>query len=217
MRTLLSFVVVCVIASGALFYFVTQQQQRAMAKEQQQEQLTTDTSTQIKVKPKKKKRGKRNSVSSDKENTDIANFQPGDIDSLAVHKADRDLLAFKNGELIKKYKVALGLNPVGAKVMEGDNRTPEGWYYIKGKNPFSRYHKSLAVSYPNTEDVTRARSVGKRAGGDIMIHGLMKHMNNKGKDHIKSDWTFGCIAITDEEIDELFKGVTVGTPIFISP
>lgn len=139
------------------------------------------------------------------------------VDSIAIHKADRELQVFYNQELVKTYKVALGLSPVGAKEVEGDNKTPEGLYYIRGKNPFSRYYKSLAVSYPNQKDLAHARELGQSPGGDIMIHGLMQHMNNKGKNHIKSDWTFGCIAVTNEEIDELFVSVKTGTPVFITP
>ena len=90
-------------------------------------------------------------------------------------------------------------------------------YSINRKNPFSTYHKGLGISYPNAEDREHARELGQSPGGDIMIHGLMKHMNNPGKLHIKSNWTAGCIAVTDEEIDELFQQIKVGTPVFIEP
>ncbi len=139
------------------------------------------------------------------------------IDSIAVHKNSRELFAFSNGNIVLHYNVALGPNPVGPKEVEGDNKTPEGLYKIDGKNPFSQYHKSLGISYPNTADKERARELGQKTGGDIKIHGLMKRMNNPGKSHIKSNWTAGCIAITNEEIDELFAQVKVGTPIFIAP
>ena len=138
-------------------------------------------------------------------------------DSIAIHKAQRELHVFYQGQLVKTYKVALGINPIGAKEVEGDNKTPEGHYYIRSKNPLSRYYKSLGISYPNEKDLAHARELGQPAGGDIMIHGLMQHMNNKGKDHIKSDWTFGCIAVTNEEIDELFVSIKTGTPVFITP
>lgn len=139
------------------------------------------------------------------------------IDSLAVHKADRKLLIFSKHNLIKTYNVALGLNPVGKKEVEGDYKTPEGHYFIRSKNPLSTYHKSLGISYPSLDDIKNAQALGKNAGGDIMIHGLMKQMNNTGKNHIKSDWTFGCIAITNQEIDELYAQVKTGTPIVITP
>ena len=139
------------------------------------------------------------------------------IDSIAVHKSERQLFIFSNSELVKTYNVALGLRPVGKKEVEGDFKTPEGHYYIRGKNPFSQFHKSLGISYPSDEDREHAHALGQRPGGDVMIHGLMKHMNNPGKSHIRSNWTSGCIAVTDEEIDELFQQVKVGTPVVISP
>jgi murein L,D-transpeptidase YafK len=139
------------------------------------------------------------------------------IDSIAIHKGTRQLFIFSKEQLMKTYNVALGVNPVGKKEVEGDNKTPEGWYKINRKNPFSSYHKSLGISYPNAEDKEHARELGQSPGGDIMIHGLMKHMNNPGKLHIRSNWTAGCIAVTDEEIDELFQQIKVGTPVFIEP
>jgi murein L,D-transpeptidase YafK len=139
------------------------------------------------------------------------------IDSIAIHKGTRQLFVFSKEQLMKTYNVALGVNPVGKKEVEGDNKTPEGLYNINRKNPFSTYHKSLGISYPNAEDKEHARELGQNPGGDIMIHGLMKHMNNPGKLHIKSNWTAGCIAVTDEEIDELFQQIKVGTPVFIEP
>lgn len=139
------------------------------------------------------------------------------IDSIAIHKADRDLLIFSKGQFVKGYKVALGTVPIGKKEVEGDFKTPEGYYHIDGKNPFSHYYKSLGISYPNDEDKAHAAALGQSAGTDIKIHGLMKKMNNPGKLHIKSDWTWGCIAVTNEEIDELYAQVKVGTPVFITP
>ena len=139
------------------------------------------------------------------------------IDSIAIHKGPRELLVFSKDVLVKKYNVALGLAPVGKKEVEGDYKTPEGLYKIDGKNPLSLYHKSLGVSYPNADDIEHAKSLGQKPGGDIKIHGLMKNMFNTGKNHIKSNWTSGCIAVTNEEIDELYQQVKVGTPVFISP
>ncbi len=216
MRTLIALILVCVLASGVVFYLVSRQQVKRAHLLQEQLQSDTDTTTMLDTKKARKKRSKRRTADPVVTESNIS-FVKGDIDSLAVHKAQRVLQAFKNGALLKEYKVALGLSPIGPKVVEGDNKTPEGWYFINSKNPFSRYHKSLAVSYPNQDDKEKASALGKRPGGDIMIHGLMKNMNNKGKDHIKSDWTFGCVAVTDEEIDELFVAVNVGTPILILP
>ena len=139
------------------------------------------------------------------------------IDSIAVHKSERHLFIFSKHRLVKTYNVALGLNPVGKKEVEGDFKTPEGHYYIRCKNPLSQFHKSLGISYPNEEDKELAKQLGQRPGGDIMIHGLMKVMNNAGKYHIKSNWTSGCIAVTNEEIDELFAQIKTGTPVVITP
>ncbi len=139
------------------------------------------------------------------------------IDSIAIHKGERKLQIFSKQQLVKTYNVALGINPVGKKEVEGDFKTPEGLYYIDGKNPFSTYYKSLGISYPNEEDKAHAAELGQKPGGDVKIHGLMKNMNNTGKNHIKSNWTWGCVAVTNEEIDELYQQVKVKTPVYITP
>jgi murein L,D-transpeptidase YafK len=126
-------------------------------------------------------------------------------------------LAYSNGQLIKTCKIAVGKNPNGAKHHQGDNKTPEGVYYIKCKNPKSIAYKNLGISYPNKEDVERARKLGKPAGGDIKIHGMMNGFGFIGRLHICSDWTNGCIAVTDIEIDALFKYDKIGTKIEIIP
>lgn len=139
------------------------------------------------------------------------------IDSLAVHKSSRELLVFSNGKLLKTYRVCLGLNPVGGKQVSGDYKTPEGLYYIAYHNPNSLYHKSMAISYPNAADIARAKKMGKTPGGDIMIHGLPNYDANVGPDRYQNDWTWGCIVLRNEEIDELFTRVQAGTPILITP
>lgn len=118
---------------------------------------------------------------------------------------------------MKSYKIALGKNPVGDKQFEGDDKTPEGLYYINDKNPNSGYHKNLGVSYPNASDSVEAKSFNKPVGGDIKIHGIRNYMGIIGKFHNLRDWTRGCIAVTDEEIDELYEHVPIGTPIQINP
>jgi murein L,D-transpeptidase YafK len=139
------------------------------------------------------------------------------IDNIVVYKSKRQLLAYSNGQLIKTYKIALGKNPNGAKHHQGDNKTPEGVYYINGKNPKSIAYKNLGISYPNKVDVERATNLGKPTGGDIKIHGMMNGLGFIGRLHICSDWTNGCIAVTDREIDELFKYVKTGAKIEIVP
>jgi murein L,D-transpeptidase YafK len=139
------------------------------------------------------------------------------IDNIVVYKSKRQLLAYSNGKLLKTYKISLGKNPVGAKHHQGDNKTPEGVYSINGKNPKSIAYKNLGISYPNKVDVERARKLGKPTGGDIKIHGMMNGLGFIGRLHICFDWTNGCIAVTDREIDELFKYVKTGAKIEIVP
>jgi murein L,D-transpeptidase YafK len=139
------------------------------------------------------------------------------IDKLVVYKSKRELLAYSNEKLVKTYKISLGSNPIGDKEFEGDKKTPEGLYIINDKNPNSGYHKNLGVSYPNKDDIENAKRLGKPVGGDIKIHGLRNRTGIIGKFHRWTDWTLGCIAVTDEEIDELYNAVKIGTPIEIHP
>lgn len=137
------------------------------------------------------------------------------IDKLVIYKSKRQMLAFSNGELVKTYIIALGKQPIGKKEFEGDKKTPEGIYFINDKNPNSGYHKNLGISYPNQADIKNAKRLGKRTGGDIKIHGLRNKTGYISKLHRLLDWTLGCIAVTDEEVDELYNSVKVGTPIEI--
>ena len=143
---------------------------------------------------------------------------PGtEIDKLVVYKSKRKLLAYADGKLIKTYTIALGRQPIGSKEFEGDRKTPEGSYIINAKNPYSGYHKNLGVSYPNQADIAHAKRLGKPTGGDIKIHGLRNKTGAIGKFHRWFDWTLGCIALTDQEIDELYHATEVGTRIEILP
>lgn len=139
------------------------------------------------------------------------------IDKILVFKAERKLLAYSGSRLVKTYKVALGQNPIGDKQYEGDNKTPEGIYKINDKNPNSGWHKNLGISYPDATDTKRAKLQGRSPGGNIKIHGLKNGRGFIGKFHRWKDWTQGCIALTDEEVDELFDHVPVGTIIEIRP
>jgi murein L,D-transpeptidase YafK len=116
---------------------------------------------------------------------------------------------------VVSYSVALGKNPSGQKSKAGDYRTPEGLYHIDARNPNSRFHLALHVSYPNADDVARARARGISTGGDIMIHGLPNGQGTAGVTHRNYDWTNGCVAVTDQEIEEIWNAVPVGTPIRI--
>ncbi len=138
-------------------------------------------------------------------------------DCILVEKAKRTLTLFREGKVLKTYPVALGPNPVGPKEREGDNKTPEGVYRIDWRNPKSQYHLSLHISYPNETDVARAKKLGVSPGGDIMIHGLPNGRGAIGAAHLLMDWTVGCVAVTDEEIEEIWKSVSDGTSIEIRP
>jgi len=136
-------------------------------------------------------------------------------DKVLVLKSARTLSLMKKNKVYKTYKIALGLSPVGPKLMEGDNKTPEGLYKISGHNPNSQFYKSLRISYPNARDIKNAKKLGKSPGSDIMIHGLGREFGYIGKRHADNDWTWGCIAVTNEEIDEIYAAVANGTPIEI--
>lgn len=139
------------------------------------------------------------------------------VDSLAVYKAERKMLAFEQGRLLKTYTIRLGDAPVGQKHFEGDERTPEGCYTINDRNPASGYHKNLGISYPTASQRTYAQSQGKSPGGDIKIHGRPNRMKLPMWVFRLRDWTNGCIAVSDEEIDELFQRVKPNAPICIFP
>ena len=139
------------------------------------------------------------------------------IDSIAVHKQERELLVFSDDQVVKIYRIHLGINPEGSKKISGDFKTPEGLYHITNRNLMSQYHKSLGLSYPNATDILNAKKLGKSPGGDVMIHGLPNRDEFVGMDRYQNDWTWGCIAMRNEEIDELFTAINPGTPIFITP
>ncbi|MFZ1086322.1 MAG: L,D-transpeptidase family protein [Terracidiphilus sp.] len=142
---------------------------------------------------------------------------PGKADSILILKKEHLLELFAGGKVIRTYKVALGTGGLAPKERQGDGRTPEGHYIIDAKNAASHYHKALHVSYPNVEDRKQAAKLGISPGGDIMIHGLPNGQSWVGAAHRLYDWTLGCIAVTDEEIDEIFALVAVGTPVEIRP
>lgn len=124
---------------------------------------------------------------------------------------------YSEGVLLKTYRISLGRSPIGHKQFEGDCKTPEGIYSIDGRNPNSTFHKNLGISYPNEKDLEKAKSLGKPAGGDIKIHGLRNGRGYISKFHRWKDWTAGCIAVTDTEIEELYDAVKIGAEIQIYP
>ena len=138
------------------------------------------------------------------------------IDKIVVNKAQKQLLAYSKGQLLKTYNISLR-KPSGDKEFEGDKKTPEGVYFIDHKNPNSRYHKNLGISYPDQKDLEYAKQSGRSAGGDVKIHGLRNGLGFIGKFHRLFNWTLGCIAVTNEEMDELYNSVETGTRIEIRP
>jgi murein L,D-transpeptidase YafK len=142
---------------------------------------------------------------------------PAAADSLVLTKSRRELVVYYRGEPVRVYYVALGRSPVGDKQRIGDNRTPEGLFFIEGRNPNSRYHLSLRISYPDATHRARAARLGVEPGGDIMIHGLPEEQAAFGPAHRDYDWTNGCIAVTNKEIEELWRVIRDGTPIDIKP
>lgn len=139
------------------------------------------------------------------------------VDSIVIVKNQRLMHVYNHGKLLKSYKVCLGPVPVGPKHFRNDCRTPEGMYYINGKNPNSHYHKNLGISYPSPTDVAYAKKYDKPSGGDIKIHGLPNDYEHKPDEEATDDWTLGCIAISDVAIDELYAHVAVGTWVNILP
>jgi murein L,D-transpeptidase YafK len=137
------------------------------------------------------------------------------IDSIVVRKAERTLEAYSTSKKIKTYSIALGKQPIGKKQLEGDMKTPEGLYFIDTRSAVSQFHKNLNISYPNEADSKYAASLQKSAGGEIKIHGLPNGFDEKKYRH--SDWTWGCIAVTNSEIDELYKYVKKDCPILLLP
>lgn len=134
-----------------------------------------------------------------------------------VLKSARTLTLFRDGKVLKVYRVALGTNPVGPKIRQGDGKTPEGLYTISGRNEHSQFHRSLRISYPSAADRERAKKLGVNPGGDIFIHGLPPQWAWVGAAHRQKDWTLGCIAVTNSEIDEIWASVPTGTPVEILP
>ena len=138
-------------------------------------------------------------------------------DKIVIIKSTRTMTLLTGDKVLKAYKVALGAVPVGPKRVEGDHKTPEGDYVIDAKNSHSQFHLSLRISYPSAADQERARSLGLRPGGAIMIHGLTRPFAYLGPLHRQTDWTDGCVAVTNAEIDEIWKLVPVGTKVEIRP
>lgn len=142
---------------------------------------------------------------------------PVRADRILIEKAERRLTLSQGERALKVYRVTLGPSPIGDKVCQGDRRTPEGTYRISGRNPRSAYHRSLRVSYPAARDRAEAQKAGCEPGGDIFIHGLPNGYGSIGAAHRLRDWTLGCIAVTDPEIEEIWRLVPDGAKVEIRP
>jgi len=138
-------------------------------------------------------------------------------DRVVVLKKDRTLELVSHGRVIRTYKVALGGDPIGPKTRQGDHKTPEGVYVLDFRNAHSQFYKSIHISYPSEHDRVLARQKGVSPGGDVFVHGLPNGYGAIGAAHRLRDWTDGCIAVTNEEIDEIWKAVPDGTQIEIRP
>ena len=142
---------------------------------------------------------------------------PLTADKVLVIKSERKMYLIRDGAVFKEYDIMLGLNPAGHKQEKGDNRTPEGHYVLDGRNPQSRYHRSIHISYPNEADRKKARERGVDPGRFIAIHGLPEKSEEEAWHFIERDWTNGCIAVTNPAIEEIWELVPDGTPIEIRP
>jgi murein L,D-transpeptidase YafK len=139
------------------------------------------------------------------------------IDRVVIDKSSRTMSLLAGDDVYRTYFVALGGAPEGPKLEEGDQRTPEGVYAISARQPRSSFYRGLVISYPNARDVEQAKARGVDPGGEIMIHGLRNEYAWMGERHRRTDWTEGCIAVTNEEIDEIWQLVDIGTPVEIRP
>lgn len=144
-------------------------------------------------------------------------FEAEKADRVLVIKSDSKLYLKKNGKVIRRYHVAFGANPIGHKLQEGDERTPEGRYYLDYKKANSSYHKAIHISYPNAADKKRAKESGVNPGGQIMIHGQKNGFGWLSWVIQRFNWTDGCIAVSNRAMDDIWMFVDVGTPIEIKP
>lgn len=148
----------------------------------------------------------------------VPTYEGDAVTAIVIHKGARKMYLMHNDKVLRSYDVGLGFAPEGHKEIEGDGKTPEGRYLIDRKNPNSKFHLSLGISYPNDADRDYAQSIGKSPGGDIFIHGnqdLKHRLKRDWRNAFDTDWTAGCIAVTDAEMSEIYSMVRIGTPIFI--
>jgi murein L,D-transpeptidase YafK len=139
-------------------------------------------------------------------------------DRIVIDKSERSLMLYAGERRLATFWVSLGADPVGRKACRGDNRTPEGFYRVAGRKEDSDFHRALRISYPSAQDIERARALGCEPGGDIMIHGLNNAWpRTTGRLHLLRDWTRGCVAVTNEEIERIWAMVPDGIEVEIRP
>jgi murein L,D-transpeptidase YafK len=139
------------------------------------------------------------------------------VDSVLVKKSEGKMYLLADGRPVKEYKVVFGANPEGHKQKKGDEKTPEGKYFLDYKKKDSSYYRAIHISYPNAEDIARAKAAGVNPGGQIMIHGQRNGLGWLSWVAQWFNWTDGCIAVTNAEMEEIWGQVKVGTPIEIKP
>jgi murein L,D-transpeptidase YafK len=142
---------------------------------------------------------------------------PNRIDQVVVYKRQRKMVLLSHGNEIKQLRIALGEDPIGPKQQEGDHRTPEGSYILDARNAHSQFYKAFHISYPNAKDRETAKKLGVNPGGEIMLHGTPRQFLPQKSGDPPDDWTDGCIAVTNEQMDDLWTILPVGTPIEIRP
>ena len=149
----------------------------------------------------------------------MGSLSRGPIDRVVVKKSQRRLELVSRGRVVREYRVSLGGSPVGHKVREGDQRTPEGRYVLNWRNPKSNFYKAIHISYPNERDRQVSRQLGYKPGGMIMLHGMPNYVRSESlrRQYANRDWTHGCIALQDRDMDEIWRMVRDGTPIHIVP
>ena len=142
---------------------------------------------------------------------------PQQVDKILIEKSAHTLTLMSGDQVLRTYKIALGRKPIGPKLRKNDHKTPEGEYKIDAKKEHSRFYRALHISYPNAQDTKRAQANGYDPGGDVEIHGIENGLGWIGRLHRSVNWTDGCVAVTDFEMDEIWNAVKVGTPVEIQP
>ncbi|PHQ98499.1 MAG: hypothetical protein COB40_00330 [Marinosulfonomonas sp.] len=144
--------------------------------------------------------------------SNIGTYSGPEVTRVVIQKGARRMFLLNGQAVLQAYNIDLGFEPRGDKQIEGDGKTPEGTYFIDRKNPQSAFYLSLGISYPNEQDVAQAKALGEEPGGDIFIHGASGTLGQRG-----TDWTYGCIAVSNREIEDVYAMVNEGTQVDLFP